>query len=82
MAQNVKFVGHDTGGGTPVSVYTFDADMMGMHTAAKEWVSDKDHRPLKSESTTTGNVAGQDVNQVTSATYEYDPSIKVTMPKP
>ena len=82
LAQNVKLVGHETVGGTPASVYTFDADMMGMHTTTKEWVSDKDHRPLKSESTTKGNVAGQEVNQNVTATYDYDPAIKVTMPKP
>ena len=53
-----------------------------MHTSTKEWVSDKDHRPIKSESVTKGNVAGRDVNQNVTATYDYDPSIKVTMPKP
>lgn len=81
LAQNAKMVGHETVGGTPTSVYTFDVDLMGMHTSIKEWVSDKDHRPLKTESTTKGNVAGQEVNQNTAATYEYDSSIKVTMPK-
>ncbi len=82
LAQNAKLVGHETVGGVPASVYTFDVDMMGMHVTSKEWVSDKDHRPLKVESVTKGSVAGQDVNQNTTATYEYDPSIKVVMPKP
>ncbi len=82
LAQNAKFVGHETVGGTPASVYTFEADMMGMHMASKEWVSDKDHRPIKVESVTKGSVANQEVNQNTTATYEFDPSIKVVMPQP
>ena len=82
LVQNAKFVGHETVGGTPASVYTFEADMMGMHMASKEWVSDKDHRPIKAESVTKGSVANQEVNQNTTTTYEFDPSIKVTMPNP
>ena len=81
LAQNAKIVGHETVGGVPASVYTFDADMMGMHMESKEWVSDKDHRPIKVESTTKGKVANQDVNQNTTVTYDFDPSIKVTMPQ-
>ena len=81
LAQNAKMVGHETVGGTPASVYTFNADMMGMHMESKEWVSDKDHRPLKVESVTKGSVANQEVNQNTTVTYEFDPAIKVTMPQ-
>ena len=85
MAHNVKLTGHETVNGVAASVYTFDTDMMGLHSVSKEWISDKDHRPLKMEGETkgqvqTGGAPGQTVDQKTSAVYEYDPSIKVTLP--
>ena len=81
LAQNAKVVGHETVGGAPASVYTFDADVMGMHMVSKEWISDKDHRPLKVESETKGTVANQAINQNTTVSFEYDPSLKITMPQ-
>lgn len=85
MAHNVKLVGHETVDGVAASVYTYDTDMMGLHSVSKEWISDKDHRPLKVEGETKGNLQtggqpGQAVDMKTLATFEYDPSIKVTLP--
>lgn len=84
-AKNVKVAGHEAVSGTPATVYSYDAEMMGVQSANKLWVSDKDHRPIKSESDVHGNVAvggqgGQNVNMKVTSTFEYDPSIKVVMP--
>ena len=85
MAHNAKLAGHETVNGVAASVYTFDTDMMGLHSESKEWISDKDHRPIKMEGETkgsmqTGAAGGQEVDQKTTATFEYDPSIKITLP--
>ena len=85
MAHNAKLAGHETLNGIAASVYTFDTDMMGLHSESKEWISDKDHRPIKMEGETkgsmqTGAAGGQAVDQKTTATFEYDPSIKITLP--
>ncbi len=85
MAKNAKLTGHETVNGVPASVYTYDTDMMGMHSTSKEWISDKDHRPLKVEGETKGTMPaagqpGKTVDQKTSVTFEYDPSIKITLP--
>ncbi len=87
MAHDVKMTGHETVNGVPATIYSFNSDMMGLHSESKEWISDKDHRPLKIEGMTKGTVqtggaagAGQAVNQKTTAVYEYDPSIKITLP--
>ncbi len=85
MAQDVKFTGHDTVGGVPASVYSFSSDAMGMHSSTKLWISDKDHRPLKAEGETkgqmqTGAPGGQEVNRQMAITFDYDPNIKITLP--
>ena len=87
MAHDAKMAGHETVNGVPATIYTFTSDMMGLHSESKEWISDADHRPLKIEGMTKGTVqsggttgAGQSVNQKTSAVYEYDPAIKITLP--
>ena len=84
-AKDVKVAGHDPLNGVPATEYSFDTDMMGLHATNKLWVSDKDHRPLKSEGVATGEMsmggqAGQKVDQTISVTYDYDPSIKIELP--
>ena len=85
MAHNVKLAGHETINGVPASIYSFDSDMMGVHSDSREWISDSDHRPLKMEGTVTGNAKtggkpGTGLDRKTSAVFEYDPSIKITLP--
>ena len=72
-------------GGVPASVYSFSSDAMGMHSTTKLWVSDKDHRPLKAEGETkgqmqTGAPGGQEVDRQMAITFDYDPNIKITLP--
>ena len=86
MAHDVKVTGHETVNGVPATIYSFNSDMMGMHSESKEWISDKDHRPLKIEGETKGSMPGaagqpgRSIDQKTTAIYEYDPSIKITLP--
>lgn len=80
QAKDIKMVGHETVNGTPTSVYTFATDMMGINSTNKLWVSDKDHRPLKSEGEGHGEMAGQKVDQKVTVAYDYDPSIKIVLP--
>lgn len=85
QASNVKMVGHEEVGGTASSVYTFDVEVMGMRSTSKLWVSDKDHLPLRREGESHGEVKlgadpGQKTNRSSTSTYDYDPSIKVTLP--
>ena len=84
-AKNVKVSGHEPINGNPATVYSYDADMGGMQSSNKLWVSDKDHRPVKSESDVHGSVAAgaagnTDISMKVTSTFEYDPSIKVVMP--
>lgn len=84
-ASNVKMVGREDIGGTAASVYTFEVEIMGMRSTSKLWVSDKDHLPLKREGESHGEVKlgaepGQKTNRSSTSTYDYDPSIKVTLP--
>lgn len=85
MANNVRLVGHEPLNGTLTSIYAFDALVMGMHASARVWVADNDGRPMKAEGEVNGEIrfgarAGRRVHKHSVATYEYDPSIKVTMP--
>lgn len=85
MADNVRFVGRETVNGQPASVYAFDALVMGMRASGKIWVADNGQKPLKAEGEVNGEVrfghrAGRRVHKHSVAVYEYDPSIKVTMP--
>ena len=79
-ATDVKVAGHETVNGVPTTVYTFATEMMGLHSTNKLWVSDKDHRPLKSEGEAHGDMQGQKVDQVVAVAYDYDPSIKIVLP--
>ena len=84
-AKDIKVVGHDPLNGVPATEYTFDTDMMGLHSTNKLWVSDKDHRPLKSEGVAKGEMSmggqpGQKVDQSVSIAYDYDSSIKIELP--
>ena len=84
-AKDVKVVGHDPLNGVPATEYSFDTDMMGLHSTNKLWVGDKDHRPLKSEGEAKGEMSmggqpGQKVDQTVSISYDYDPSIKIELP--
>ena len=83
-AKNIKVAGHEAVNGAPATLYTYDADITGMQTTNKIWVSDKDHRPVKGESDVHGSPqgapAGTNINMKVISTYDYDPSIKVVMP--
>ena len=84
-SKNVKVTGHEAVNGAPATVYSYDAEMSGMQSSNKLWVSDKDHRPVKSESEVHGSVAGAgaagaDINMKVTTSFDYDPSIKVVMP--
>lgn len=85
-AKNVKVSGHEAVNGNPATVYSYDAEMSGMQSSNKLWVSDKDHRPVKSESEVHGSMpsggaaASTDLNMKIVSTFDYDPSIKVVMP--
>ena len=84
-AKDVKVVGHDPLNGVPATEYSFDTDMMGLHATNELWVSDKDHRPLKSEGQAKGEVSmggqpAQKMDQTISISYDYDPSIKIELP--
>ena len=84
-AKDVKVVGHDPLNGQAATEYTFDTDMMGLHSTNKLWIADKDHRPLKSEGEAKGEMSmggqpGQKVDQSVAITYDYDPSIKIELP--
>ena len=84
-AKNVKVTGHEAVNGAATTVYAYDADQSGMHSANKLWVSDKGHLPMKSESDVHGSVAAggvpsREVNMKVTCTFDYDPSIKVVMP--
>ncbi len=85
MAGNVRLTGRESVGGSPASVYVFDALVMGMHASGKVWIADDSQRPLKAEGEVNGEVkfgarAGRRVHKHSVAVYEYDPSIKITMP--
>lgn len=84
-AKNVKVAGHEAVNGAAATVYSYDAEMAGIQSSNKLWVSDKDHRPVKSESDVHGSLAGDDaggtaVSMKVTSTFDYDPSIKVVMP--
>ncbi len=83
-AKNVKVTGHEAINGAPATVYAYDAEMSGMQSSNKLWVSDKDHRPVKSESevhgSPAGGPAGMNINMKIASTFDYDPSIKIVMP--
>ncbi len=84
-AKDVKLAGHESVNGVPATIYTFGTEMMGLQSTNKLWVSDKDHRPLKSEGEAHGDVQmgsqpGQKVDQKVAIAYEYDPSIKIVLP--
>ena len=84
-ARDVAVAGHESVNGGPATAYTFSTDAMGLQSASKLWVSDADHRPLKSESTVRGELqmGGQTVQKLDrtmTITYEYDPSIQIVLP--
>ena len=84
-AKNIQVAGHETVNGNAATVYSYDADMMGMQSTNKIWISDKDHRPLKSESGVHGSVQmgtepGPAVDMKVTTSFDYDPSIKIVMP--
>ena len=86
MATGVRFVGRETVKGAPASVYAVDASVMGMRANARVWVADADHRPLRldgevdGEAKRGGSRAGRRIHRSATVTYEYDPTIRVTMP--
>lgn len=86
MATGVRFVSRDTVNGVPASVYAVDALVLGMRVNARIWIADADHRPLRVDGEADGEVkfgtrtGGRRVHRRAVVTYEYDPTIKVTMP--
>ena len=87
MATDVRLAGHDSANGQPASVYAVDALVMGMRVNARVWVADADRRPLRTEAEINGELemggraAGRRVHRSSVVTYEYDPSIKIAMPR-
>ena len=85
MAAGVKFLDHEDVNGVRASVYTFDTDAMGLTGTTKLWISDKDNLPLKAEGHSegvlkTGAVPGRKVDRSSTMTFDYDPSLKITLP--
>ena len=85
MATDVRLAGRESVNGAPASVYAFDALVMGMRATGKVWIADDGGRPLKAEGEVNGEVkfgarAGRRVHKHSLAVYEYDPSIRITMP--
>jgi outer membrane lipoprotein-sorting protein len=86
MAANLKLLGHEDVNGTPASVYAFDTNTTGLTGTSKVWLSDKSHLPLKAErhsqgeTKLSGGSPGVKVDRDATITYEYDPSIKITLP--
>ena len=84
-AKEVKSLGHDTVDGKPASVYGFNSNLVGVTTDTKVWVSEAEGRPLKAEADSRGEVktgagTGRKTNSHSVTTFDYDPSIKVTLP--
>jgi hypothetical protein len=85
MATGIKLVGHEDVNGTPASVYEFQTNTMGLTGMSKVWISDKDNLPLKSVRHTEGETKvgagpGVKVDRDATLTFDYDPSIKITLP--
>ena len=87
VTPSVNLVGHEEIAGKSVSVYTCEEeDGLKLHTTAKLWISDQDHRLLKIEAETHGNLKtkshpeGRAINNGWTVSYEYDPSIKIVLP--
>ena len=75
-AQILKFMGHEKLNEVDTSVYTFKSNLMNTDSSVKIWVSDVDHRPLKSEvEMQRGSVRKKMV-----ISYEYGSSIKIIVP--
>ena len=84
-AKDVKLAGHETLDGKAASIYEFTTDLMGLTTDTKVWVSDADSRPLKAEADSHGELklgarAGRKTNNHAVTAFDYDPSIKITLP--
>jgi hypothetical protein len=85
MASNAKLVGHEDVNGIASSVYTFKTEAMGLTGSSKVWISDKDNLPLKAERHTQGQTKvgaspGIKVDRDSKITFDYDSSIKITVP--
>lgn len=79
-AHDLKFVEHEEVNGVATSVYSFKSLLMNMDSSVKLWVSDSDHRPIKSEIETHRELKAAPVHKKTIITYDYDPSIKIVVP--
>lgn len=79
-AQDLKLVGHEELNGVAASVYTFKSSLMNTESAVKLWISDVDHRPIKSEIDTHREMKPAPVHKKTMVTYDYGSSIKVVVP--
>lgn len=85
-ARHVTMVGHEEVNGVSATIYAFDtADVGGLHSVFKDWISDQDHRLLKVENEVTrvkspGVPQEKAIDMKSSSVFEYDPSIKVTLP--
>ena len=84
-ASGVTLVGHENVNGLGTSVYTFQTNAMGLTVKAKVWISDQDNLPLKEENHTEGETKlgaspGVKVDRDATVTFDYDPSIKITLP--
>ena len=84
-AKDVKLAGHESLEGKASSVYQFTTELSGLTTDTKVWVSEADGRPLKAEADSHGELkmgarAGRKTNNHAVTIFDYDPSIKVTLP--
>ena len=89
---HLTFSGHETVNGVASSCYKGEDDnegvgpMTAMHSSVKIWISDQDHRPLRVEWNRRGTQkmdpqdAGKPFSQEVQVTYDYDPSIKISLP--
>ncbi len=87
VTPSVNLVGHEEIAGKAISVYTREEeDVLKLHTTAKLWISEQDHRLLKIEAETHGNLKtkshpeGRAISNRWTVSYEYDPSIKIVLP--
>lgn len=83
--KGVKLLGHQTVRGVPASVYGFSSELTGVASETRVWVSDKDGCPVQAEAESRGEVKtgagiGRKTNSHSLTLFDYDPSIRITLP--
>ncbi len=82
---NVTMVGREKINGVAATIYSYDDDGLGTRATMKLWISDKDRLALRSETDVDGEIrlGASDaikLHRHAVLTYDYDPSIKITLP--